>query len=213
MSWFGSKPKPTSKEMLRETKRELKKGERSMDREMRDMEKEERKLIAEIKMHAKKGDKGSATILAKNLVRMRQQKQKLLMSKTTMRGIGMQATTMNASATMAKAMGTASKAMGSMNAAIDPMKLQATMQQFATEQEKFGVTSEMMDDTLDSMFEDDDEEVDGVVDQVFTELGLEDAAGLSTVAAGTGAMADPVNAHAAADDDLERRLAALTAPG
>jgi division protein CdvB (Snf7/Vps24/ESCRT-III family) len=68
-----------------------------------------------------------------------------------------------------------------------------------------------MDDALDAVFEDDDEEVDGVVDQVFTELGLEDAAGLSTVAAGTGQIAEPQ--VSTMDDDLERRLAALTSPG
>jgi len=208
MSWFQSKPKPTSKEMLRQTKRELKKGEKSMDREMRDLEKQEKKLIIEIKQHAAKGDKSSAKIMAKNLVQIRKQKQKMMISKTTMAGIGMQATAMNASATMAGAMKTAGAAMTSMNKAIDPVAMQRMMAQFAGEQEKFSMTQEVMDDAMDSVFEDDDEEIDGVVDQVFTELGLEDAAGLSTVAAGTTQIAEP-QASTAMDDDLERRLAAL----
>lgn len=217
MSWFGKK-QPTRKEVMRETKRELRSGERSMDREVRDLERQEKKLEMEIKAVAKKGDRKSAGILAKQLVKLRSQKSRMLVGKTQMKGIGMQATAMNAQATVAGAMKSASKAMASMNAVVDPVALQATMNQFAQESEKFSLTQEMMDDTLDSMFDDEDEEeTDLVVDSVFAELGLETAGQLGQVNAATSdfaapepAAAEPVNT--AADDDLMARLAALSAP-
>ena len=79
----------------------------------------------------------------------------MIVGKTQMKGIGMQATAMNAQATVAGAMKSATKAMTTMNAAVDPIALQQTMAQFAQESEKFSMTQEMMDDTLDSMFDDE----------------------------------------------------------
>lgn len=217
MSWFGKK-QPTRKEVLRETKRELRNGERSMDREVRDLERQEKKLEMEIKALAKKGDRRTATSLAKNLVQLRAQKSRMIVGKTQMKGIGMQATAMNAQATVAGAMKSATKAMTTMNAAVDPIALQQTMAQFAQESEKFSMTQEMMDDTLDSMFDDEDEdETDLVVDAVFAELGLETAGQLGTVNAATTELVSPEPAAAepadtAADDALMARLAALSSP-
>jgi division protein CdvB (Snf7/Vps24/ESCRT-III family) len=185
-----------------------------MDREVRELEKQEKKLTIEIKAEAKKGNKQTATILAKQMVKLRQQKTRLLVGKTQMKGIGMNLTAMNAQVTVANSMKTAGKAMQSMNAAVDPVALQRTMAQFSAESEKFSMTQEMMDDTLDSMFDDEDEEeTDGVVDQVFAELGLETMGQLSTVSAGTTALdatpaAEPA-VSTAADDALMARLAAL----
>jgi len=189
-----------------------------MDREVRDLERDEKKLEVEIKALAKKGDRKSATILAKQMVKLRAQKSRMIVGKTQMKGIGMQATAMNAQATVAGAMASASKAMSTMNAAVDPVALQQTMAQFAQESEKFSLTQEMMDDTLDSMFDDEDEdETDLVVDSVFAELGLETAGQLGTVNAATTALVAPEPAAAepadtAADDALMARLAALSSP-
>ena len=54
-------------EVMRDTKRELRNGERSMDREVRDLERQEKKLEIDIKALAKKGDRKSATILVRQL--------------------------------------------------------------------------------------------------------------------------------------------------
>lgn len=215
---FWEKEKPTTKQVMQASKRELKSGERTMDREVRDLEKQEKKLEIEIKAEAKKGNKQSATILAKQLVKMRQQKTRLLVGKTQMKGIGMNLTAMNAQVTVANTMKTAGQAMQSMNAAVDPVALQRTMAQFAAESEKFSMTQEMMDDTLDSMFDDEDEEeTDGIVDSIFTELGLETLGQLGTVGVGSGTLtAEPAAAEPAiasgADDALMARLAALGSP-
>ena len=73
---------------------------------------------------------------------------------------------------MAHAMGTASKSMARVNAKQDPQKLAATMRDYQMQQEKMGMTQEMMDDLMEG---DDDleDEADAVVDEVFDELGVE----------------------------------------
>ena len=62
--------------------------------------------------------------------------------------------------------------MARVNAMQDPQKVAATMRQYQMQQEKMGMTQEMMDDILEG---DDDveDEADEVVDEVFDELGLE----------------------------------------
>eukprot|EP00039_Didymoeca_costata_P023617 m.7696 g.7696 ORF g.7696 m.7696 type:complete len:211 (-) comp3757_c0_seq1:182-814(-) len=209
MSWFA--PKPTQKEIVRQQKKDLRGSGRQLDREYRDLERQEQKLEAEIKACAKKNDKKSATILAKQLIRMRQQKERLLVSKAQLKGVELSATTMGAQVAVAGAMKTASSAMGQMNQQLDLPKLQQTMGQFERESTKMEMSQEMMDDTLDAMFdEDDEEETDLVVSSVLDELGLETGEKLSGVNAPTARPEVPE--QTTADDDLMKRLNALTTP-
>ena len=57
--WGPSKPKPTAKELVKEQKKAVRKSQREIDREMRNLEKGEKKLMADIKKAAQKGDNGA----------------------------------------------------------------------------------------------------------------------------------------------------------
>jgi len=59
------------KEVLRKNKREINKACRELDRERANLEKQEQKLIADIKKYAGQGQMGSVKIMAKDLVRTR----------------------------------------------------------------------------------------------------------------------------------------------
>lgn len=63
-----------------------------MDREMREMEREEARIEGEIKRYAKKGDTASARRLAKELVRARQAKERMLGMKVTVGAMSTRAT-------------------------------------------------------------------------------------------------------------------------
>lgn len=70
MSWlFGKKKTPA--EMMRENQRLLQRAMRDLDRERAAMEKQEQKIIADIKKMAKKNEMGTVKIMAKDLVRTR----------------------------------------------------------------------------------------------------------------------------------------------
>ena len=59
------------KEVLRKNKREINKAVRELDRERANLEKQEQKLVADIKKYAKDGQMGPVKIMAKDLVRTR----------------------------------------------------------------------------------------------------------------------------------------------
>jgi charged multivesicular body protein 2A len=65
------KDKPL-KEVLRENKRMINRAVRELDREKASLERDEKRLVMEIKKAAKENQMGSVKIMAKDLVRTRQ---------------------------------------------------------------------------------------------------------------------------------------------
>jgi len=212
---FGKKP--TTKEVVKQQKRNLNKTGRELDRDYKQLERQEKALELEIKKAAKLGNKQLATTYAKQLVAIRKQKSRNLSTKTKVGGIGHQMTAMQANAKMAESMGTATKAMGAMNKQVDPQQLSKTLQDFERESAKMDMTEEMMGDTLDDLLGEsgDEEEQDAIVSQVLDEIGIEitgKMAGLpstgsklpSQAQAGSSKMSDE-------DKEIEAMLAKLKA--
>lgn len=90
MSLFGKTPTP--EEYVKKWKRDLKHEERNLERTIREIEMQEQKTKREIKMLAKKGDMGSAKILAKELLRARKTKERIYKSKAELNSVSMQLT-------------------------------------------------------------------------------------------------------------------------
>lgn len=76
----------------KDVKRESRRAQRSMDREYRDMEREESKLQEDIKRCAAKGEHGSARRLAKELVRLRGAKERTIGMKSAVGAMASRAT-------------------------------------------------------------------------------------------------------------------------
>jgi len=211
MSWF--KKTPTVKEQMKANERVIKKSTRDVTRERNDLERQEKKLEQEIKLAAKQGNKQACTILAKQLVQLRKQKTRTYAMNSKMQSIGTQQKMMHSNMKMADAMATTTKTMVDMNKVMDPMKTAKTMQEFEKQNMKMEMTEEMINDTMDEVFDDsgDEEEQDAIVSQVLDEIGIEI----------TGKMVNAPSAHRGdlgesskkaagmSDDDLERQLAAL----
>lgn len=92
------KPKPTPKEAAmaakKETKREIRQQQREMDRTLRDLDKQEKQLLAEIKKRAKTNPSKTDSILrtlSKQLVQIRAQRDKIYSTKSQLGSIGMNA--------------------------------------------------------------------------------------------------------------------------
>jgi hypothetical protein len=75
-------------EQVRESKKEIRKGVRDVEKEVRDMQMEEAKLVRELKAAAKTGNQASLKVLAKSLIRVRQQVSKLQASSAQLKGLG-----------------------------------------------------------------------------------------------------------------------------
>ena len=166
MSFFGKKP--TAKEQMKATEKVIKKSQRDMTRERNELERQEKRLQEDIKKAAKTGNKQAATILAKQLVQLRKQKDKTYAMSSRMGAIGTQQKLMASNMKMAEVMGTTSKTMGDMNKLMDPQKTAQTMQQFERENAKMEMTEEVMNDALDDILNEsgDEEEQDAIVTQV-----------------------------------------------
>jgi charged multivesicular body protein 2B len=150
-----------------------------MEREIRELDKQEKQVTMELKQRAKTvggGTKDSAlNALAKQLVQVRKQREKLFAAKAHIGAVGMHATSMASQVAAASALGSVTEAMGVANSAMDVKATMKIMQEFSRENERMEVKQEMIDDALMDAFDNEDveEEADLLTSQVLAELGVE----------------------------------------
>ena len=169
---FGTGKTPA--ERIKEYNRQIKKSVREIDRERTALERQEKKLLADIKKAAKDGQMDSAKIMAKDLVRTRGYIKKMFKMKAHMEAVSLRLQTMSSSAQMAQCMKGVTKVMGKMNAKMSSANIQKIMMEFEKQNEMMGMKEEMMGDAMDEAFDDDDddEEENSIVDQVLAELDV-----------------------------------------
>lgn len=192
------------------------------------LKREEQKLIREIKAAASKGNQAGAKTLAKQLIRIRSQMQRLTVHNAQMKGVSAQITvcwrytkmhkvwtlghsllppqTAAATATVGSTMASTSKVMAQMGKTLDPVKMQGTMQEFSMQNERMNMASEVMEDAIDSALDGDDveDETEELMGQVLDEIGIDLSAAMG-VAPGRKVAAAPVEE----EEDVTARLAAL----
>jgi len=202
MEWLFGRRK-TPEEMLKEHQRALKKAMRGIDREKSALQKQETKLIADIKKSAKAQQMEATRIMAKDLVRTRKQVNKMMMMHTQIQAVSLKIQTMKSISTMANAMKGVAKAMGKMNKSMNLPQLTAIMKQFEKEAMTMDAKQEMMDDMIDDAMgdADDEDEENAIVDQVLDELGLAQVGDIQAAP-----EAAPKGESVAEDDDLMQRL-------
>ncbi|KAK9918465.1 hypothetical protein WJX75_004255 [Coccomyxa subellipsoidea] len=210
MQYFQKKP--TVKEQVRASQREITGGVRDLDRELLGIDREEKKLIKEIKEAARNGNEKGARALAKSLVRLRGQRTKVLASSAQLRGVRASIGTAAVTAKMGESMAKANEVMAAMGKTNDPAKIAQTMQQFQKENAKMEMGQEMMDDSLDGIWDDEDTEAEtsDLMNQVLDEIGVDITAQMGSAPAKKAAVQQKVSAPVQDEDDsLTARLAAL----
>ncbi|CAF2070075.1 unnamed protein product [Brassica napus] len=197
------KKKTTPKDALRTSKREMAVATRGIEREITSLQLEEKRLVAEIKQTAKTGNEAATKILARQLVRLRQQITNLQGSR-------------NHSYTGMKG---ATTAMVAMNKQMAPTKQAKVIKEFQKQSAQLDMTIEMMSEAIDETLDKDEaeEETEDLTNQVLDEIGVGVASQLSSAPKGRIATktAAPTTVNNKNDsestevDDLERRLASL----
>lgn len=222
------KKKTSAKEALRSSKREMSVATRGVEREIGILQMEEKKLVAEIKKTAKTGNEAATRILARQLVRLRQQITNLQGTRAQIRGVATHTQAMYATTSISVGMKGASKAMTAMNKQMEPGKQAKIMKEFQRQATQMDMTVEMMSEAIDETLDKDEaeEETEELTNQVLDEIGVDIASQLSSAPKGrigvskkvdnasrTAAVtpqkptaAPPENADV---DDLEKRLASL----
>jgi len=207
MEWLFGKQK-TPKEMLRDNQRALNKAIRELDRERANMQKQEKKVIQDIKKAAKDNQMGAAKIMAKDLVRTRKYITKFYQMRTQLQAVGLRIQTLRSNQAMAEAMMGCTKAMRQMNQQLNLPQIQAIMFEFEKQSEIMDMKEEMFNDAIDDVMasDNDSEEEDEILNQVLDEIGVGLGQTLDSAPVG-GLQREAV--PAAADSDLLARLDAL----
>lgn len=207
--------KKTVDDIIREQSKEMRTTQRQITRDRTALEKQEKQLEAEIKKMAKSGNREACKILAKQLVQLRKQKNRTYTVSSKVTSMQMQTKVMNSQMKMAGAMSSSAKTMQAVNKKMDPQKTLKTMQDFQKENMKMGMTEEMINDTLDEIFDEsgDEEESQDIVSQVLDEIGIEISGKM--VRAPAAGRSEPSAAASSSkqatisDDEIERQLRAL----
>jgi len=209
---FGRRKTP--QEMLRQNQRALNKAMRDLDRERSSLEQQEKKIIADIKMMAKKGQMDAVKVMAKDLVRTRRYVKKFMLMRANIQAVSLKIQTLKSQSAMAEAMKGVTKAMTTMNKQLKLPQIQKIMQEFEKQSEMMDMKEEMMNDAIDDAMgdEDDEEESERIVGQVLDELGIQMSEELTKLPSAStsiktpGAAAKQTEPLTDADADLQARL-------
>jgi division protein CdvB (Snf7/Vps24/ESCRT-III family) len=194
-----------------------------MEREIRELDRQEKQITVELKQRAKavSASKDPAlAALAKQLVQVRKQREKLVSAKAHIGAVGMHATSMASQVAAASAIGSVTSAMAVANSAMDIKETTRIMQEFTRENERLQVKQELMDEALIDAFDNDEveEEAEQLTNQVLAELGVEmdsrlvglDAPMIKPLAEDPNALSqEEVDALESVLPDLSARLNAL----
>eukprot|EP00522_Entomoneis_paludosa_P013644 CAMPEP_0172440366 /NCGR_PEP_ID=MMETSP1065-20121228/1002_1 /TAXON_ID=265537 /ORGANISM="Amphiprora paludosa, Strain CCMP125" /LENGTH=207 /DNA_ID=CAMNT_0013189157 /DNA_START=216 /DNA_END=839 /DNA_ORIENTATION=- len=203
----------------REARKEVRSNQRDMDREIRELDRQEKQITMELKQRAKGANSSSdptLKTLAKQLVQVRQQRSKLVGAKAQLGAMGMHAQVTASQVAAVQAVGSVTDAMKVANKQLNVKETTKIMTEFQRENERLAVKSEMMDDVLMDAFDSEgmEEEADQVTNQVLAELGVEmdqQMVGLDAPKTKVGAEEVPAETDPIEDalPDLRARLNAL----
>ncbi|KAL4560855.1 hypothetical protein LXL04_033010 [Taraxacum kok-saghyz] len=179
---FMAKPNP--QHLLRDWQRRLRQECRNIDRQIRDIQREEKIVQKAIREAAKRNDMNSARSLAMEIVRSKKTVNRLYENKAQLNSISMH---LGESVAIARTVGHLSKSAEVMKIVNDLMKapeMAVTMQEFSKEMIKAGVIEQMVNDVVDSALDSDvmEDEIEEEVDKVLTSIAGETAVQLPEAA-------------------------------
>ncbi|CAN1226071.1 Vacuolar protein sorting-associated protein 2 homolog 2 [Linum grandiflorum] len=152
------KKKTSPKEALRSSKRDMAVATRGIERE-----------IASLQMEA------ATKILARQLVRLRQQITNLQGSRAQIRGVATHTQALYANTSISTGMKGATKAMVAMNKQMAPEKQAKVIREFQKQSSQLDMTIEMMSESIDETLDKDEaeEETEELTNQVLDEIGVD----------------------------------------
>ncbi|KAI4521620.1 Snf7-domain-containing protein [Schizophyllum commune Loenen D] len=187
---------PTPEQRVREWQAKLRAESRKLDREMHQLDVRAKDAKKTVKQLATKGDVKSARILAREVVRVDRQKDRMSVSKARLGSINYQLQQQLAMAKVTGALQKSTEIMKLSNSLIRLPQISQTMREMSMEMMKAGILEEMTEDMLDMDADDEEleEEADAEVDQVLfalTDGKLGQAGSVSTEVPVSEQVADP----------------------
>lgn len=175
MGLFGSDKDSheKAKERVRELSGKMRQEGRQLDRQIHAIEREEQKTILMIKAAAKKNQMDVCKVLAKSMVLSKKQKNRIYSTKAQLNSVEMQMKNSLSQMKIAGAMKSSTEVMKTMSNLMKIPEMQRTMMEMSKEMMKAGIIDEMINDTMDSVLDDDgtlDDVADAEVDKIILEI-------------------------------------------
>ena len=165
-------PEKPVKEQIKEQKRSVDRSKRALEREAKKLERERKKMLAQIKKMAQKGQITGAKMLAKDIVRSKNQQAKLEQFVGQLSAVSLRIGSCASLNELGDAMANCANAMTLVSSKLDTKKLAAMGKQLAKTDMMLDMKSDMMSDILDSLDEGNEEEEDELYNQVLMEAGV-----------------------------------------
>lgn len=204
--------KKDPKEQVGEWTKQIRGEQRELTRQIRDIERSEAKVKTQIKQAAKKNQMDVCKILAKELVQSRRAVTKLHVMSAEMNSLTMKMKEQLAQVRRTGAIQQSAAVMSSVNKLMNVPEMQKTMMGLSKEMQKAGIIEEMMNDTMDSVFDEEglEEAADEEVENVLFEL-TKGQLGKAPVAKNQKLpqIVQPTDEITLDDDDIEARMAGL----
>ncbi|ENN79434.1 charged multivesicular body protein 3-like [Dendroctonus ponderosae] len=172
MGLFGKSSDRNPKEMVTEWNHKLRKEGYQLDRQVNSIKREEEKVKRSLKEAAKKGDKDTCTILAKEIIRARKAVNKIYTSKAHLNSVMLQMKNQLATLRVAGSLQKSTEVMQAMQSLIRTPEVARTMQEMSKEMMKAGIIEEMLDETFEGLedSEEMEEAAQSEVDKVLFEI-------------------------------------------
>ena len=165
-------PEKPVKEQIKEQKRSVDRSKRALEREAKKLERERKKMLAQIKKMAEKGQTTGAKMLAKDIVRSKNQQAKLEQFVGQLNAVSLRIGSCSSLNELGDAMSNCAKAMTLVSSKLDAKKIAQMGKMMAKQDMMLEMKSEMMSEVLDSLDEGNEEEEDELYNQVLMEAGV-----------------------------------------
>ncbi|KAM3593978.1 uncharacterized protein V6R79_000205 [Siganus canaliculatus] len=211
MGLFGKTPEKQPKELVTEWTQKIRKEMRVIDRQIRDIKREEEKVKRSIKDAAKKGQKDVCVVLAKEMIQSKRAVTKLYASKAHMNSVLLSMKNQLAVARVAGSLQRSTEVMKAMQSLVKIPEIQATMRDLSKEMMKAGIIEEMLEDTFESMEDDDDmeEAAEEEVDKILFEITAGALGKAPSKVTDALPEMEPAGATAASDEESEEDIEAM----
>lgn len=216
MGLFGKTPEKPPKDLVNEWSLKIRKEMRVIDRQIRDIQREQEKVKRSVKDAAKKGQKDVCKILAKEIVHSRKAVNKLYASKAHMNSVLLSMKNQLSVLRVAGSLQKSTEVMKAMQNLVKVPEIQATMRELSKEMMKAGIIEEMLEDTFEGM--EDEEEMEEAAELEIENILFEITAGALGKAPSkvTDALPEPhvseremAGATAMSDEEPEEDLEAM----
>lgn len=169
---FGG-ARPPQSNSIKTYQREINRHVRQMERESTKCLSNEKLIIKEIKKNAEKNDMHIAKLKAKELIRARMFRRRIIVTQQSLSTLSQELSMIHTSQHSQEILAKTTVILQALNKKMDISSTYKMLVEFEKQNITMTEKQEVLNDTMDNMMELDDSEVDATLASVFEELGLQ----------------------------------------